>query len=338
MVMFVLAAPAEAQGRPVDDTAYLHPHMSVKLASGRHLDLFCIGRGKPTVLFMAGLGDDMTTWRRVQPVVGRSTRSCAYDRAGYGFSEPSHHAADADSAAEDLQALIKASSIRTPILVVAHSLGALFAVRFAERHPDEVAGLVLVEPAFAGQQRTLSVDASLSERQSIAAKETATMRQLADCLDLLKQGAPVAARSAVCPTGPDAAEPTLQAELRRRWRNAQTVRAVRDEYATGVVGGVDRRTVDDNELDHTKLDLGSKPVIVLTAIERPPQPGLSPAQQRIHDAAWHAGHVALARSSSNGTNIDVTGAGHFIQLDRPDVVVQAVTDALREIGVATSGR
>lgn len=112
---------------------------------GRSLHLHCVGEGSPAVVMDAGLGDDGTTWSRVQPEIGRLTRACVYDRAGTGYSDPApkHHTSRQMS--EELHALLQRAGIAGPYVLVAHSIAGLNLRLFASAHPAEVAGMVLVD-------------------------------------------------------------------------------------------------------------------------------------------------------------------------------------------------
>jgi pimeloyl-ACP methyl ester carboxylesterase len=111
---------------------------------GRSLYLDCRGRGTPTVVLEAGSGSDSGTWRAVHDELATTTRTCAYDRAGRGRSDPrpAHTLADA---AADLRALLAAAGEPGPYLVVGHSLGGAYGRVFAARYRGEVVGLVLVD-------------------------------------------------------------------------------------------------------------------------------------------------------------------------------------------------
>src|SRR5688572_3402642 len=80
--------------------AYAEPGDLVNIAENRRLNLRCVGDGAPTVILEAGANADSTTWFRVQPLIAVRTRVCAYDRAGYGFSDegPKPRTLDADVA------------------------------------------------------------------------------------------------------------------------------------------------------------------------------------------------------------------------------------------------
>ncbi len=112
---------------------------------GHRLHLHCTGSGSPTVVFESGSGSGMLAWRKVQPEVSRWTRACSYDRAGYGWSEPSSQPRTNHRIAEDLRVLLEKSGTEGPLVFVGHSLGAVYTQFFAATYPDAVAGVVLVD-------------------------------------------------------------------------------------------------------------------------------------------------------------------------------------------------
>ncbi|UPG93891.1 alpha/beta fold hydrolase [Luteibacter aegosomatissinici] len=129
----------------VDDPAYTHPQQLVEVASGRRLNLYCVGHGSPTVIFEAGMGDEAGTWGLVQPVVGTQTRACSYERAGLGFSDPADRPGTAANAVDDLHHLLAAANIAPPYVLVGHSYGGTVSRLYANLYPKEVAGMVLVD-------------------------------------------------------------------------------------------------------------------------------------------------------------------------------------------------
>ena len=110
------------------------------------MEVFAAGAGDATVVFEAGFGDDWTPWRQVATAVASEARVFAYSRPGYGQSEPSHDPRDAGHIVKDLRALLTARGFAPPYVLVGHSFGGTYMELFAKAHPDEVAGLVLVDP------------------------------------------------------------------------------------------------------------------------------------------------------------------------------------------------
>ncbi len=114
--------------------------------------MHCEGDGSPTVVLDAGLGTPSTAWSSVAPRVADQTRTCAYDRAGVGDSEPRPAGSPpptAGSMARELAALLEAAGESGPYVVVGHSYGGMVAQLFADQFASDVSGVVLVDSASA---------------------------------------------------------------------------------------------------------------------------------------------------------------------------------------------
>jgi pimeloyl-ACP methyl ester carboxylesterase len=105
-----------------------------------------MGEG-PAVVFDAALGGSSISWTYVQPAVAEFARACAYDRAGFGWSDAGPLPRTAGRIADELLVLLRHASVPPPYVLVGHSFGGLVMRIFAGRHPELTAGLVLVDPA-----------------------------------------------------------------------------------------------------------------------------------------------------------------------------------------------
>ena len=110
------------------------------------LHVHCIGNGAPLVLLDAGLGDDGRVWSKVLPEVGRITRACAYDRLGLGYSSPAPRPRAVRQMVDELHQLLEMTAPGVPYVLVAHSFAGLTTRLYVSQYPNEVAGLVLVDP------------------------------------------------------------------------------------------------------------------------------------------------------------------------------------------------
>jgi pimeloyl-ACP methyl ester carboxylesterase len=112
----------------------------------RALHIDCRGAGSPTVVFESGLGSSgALDWSLIHDEVARTTRACGYSRAGIFVSDPGVGERDSNAIAEDLHALLVRAGELPPIVIVAHSLGGIYAMTFTQKFGAEVAGLVLVD-------------------------------------------------------------------------------------------------------------------------------------------------------------------------------------------------
>ena len=129
----------------------------------RSLLLRCRGSGGPTVVLEAGLADDLSTWDAVQAPVSARTRVCAYNRANIGVSDAAPKPRTTTDMVDDLEHLLAAADEPPPYVLVGFSFGGLVMQQFAASHPDDVAGVVLVESNHPDEQRQF--ESHLTRRQ-----------------------------------------------------------------------------------------------------------------------------------------------------------------------------
>jgi len=141
--LFLAAAMAHA-APPAGQDAFAGAQVKVDVG-GRKLNMYCMGKGAPLVLFEADAGRAAWDWSTVMPQVATRTRACVYDRAGIGASDPIIRAASVANASRDLSFLLKNARIDGPLVLVGAGYGALVAQQFAWRSRGAVTGLVLVD-------------------------------------------------------------------------------------------------------------------------------------------------------------------------------------------------
>lgn len=105
------------------------------------------GAGPYTVILESGFGRDLSVWRKVAPALAASSRVVAYSRAGHGRSDPRPGVPDLAARTGQLEELITAAGLKPPFILVGHSYGAFLIRSFAARHPQQVAGMVFVDPS-----------------------------------------------------------------------------------------------------------------------------------------------------------------------------------------------
>jgi pimeloyl-ACP methyl ester carboxylesterase len=239
----------------------------------RSLYLDCRGEGQPTVVLEAGSGSDSSTWSAVLDALAETTRTCAYDRAGRGRSDPIERHTLSHAAAE-LHALLGAAGEAPPFVIVGHSLGGAFSRVFASENRDEVVGLVMID----------TFDPDLQE---------------------------------------DWIHPLL-GSLRPEYE--ATLDALR--ATVEVVDSLDWPTSEE-QLRESSVD--GLPIESLVAPRY--EPRLSEAVNAAIEAAWQ--DAAESLSPGLVTRTIAWGAGHIVQVDRPDLVIEAVrrmVDRAREAG------
>src|SRR5918994_2477775 len=147
LVLAVAGAIYQAIATERAEQAYPPPGEMVDVG-GYSLHINCVGQGSPTVVLDAGLGGMSAEWVWVQREVSDTTRVCAYDRAGMGWSEMGPEPRDAKQITSELHTLLSKAGIEGPYVLVGHSLGGISMQTYAHRYPDEVAGVVLVDSSF----------------------------------------------------------------------------------------------------------------------------------------------------------------------------------------------
>ena len=276
----------------------------IHLPDGRRLHLTCMGQGAPVVLFESGFGGDAGAWFKVQPVIAKQTRACAYDRAGYGQSDPGPTPRDGAAIAKDLDDALRAARIAGPYVLVGHSAGGLYVRVFADRRPGDVAGMVLVDPSVEYQDRQLSM---FGPR---AADLSPIRQQVERCMELAMGWAqpPAGGVPARCrdPKAPD------------KWLPASLWRTQISELDT-LWGATSQ------EVASGRADYGAMPLVVLTAGQI--YAGVPEPLKGAVDARWRTVHQAIAHRSSTGEE-RLVDSPHLMMIARPDAVIQAVEDVL----------
>lgn len=296
---------------------------------GHTLHIQCSGQGSgPTVVLDAGLAGFSTDWALVQPEVATFARVCSYDRAGYGWSEPVAGERTSEIIAGELHELLHRSGMPAPYLLVGHSFGGYNVRVFADRYPDEVAGLVLVDVSHESFPETLP-PAARHRYERFDALEGPTLR-LGEALARLGVIRLLLARDWLSLLDMfDPLPPTARAATMR-------LRAVPSFFRTSY-----QEILGFNESGRQAQcarGLGDRPVAVLTAAGKENM-GEAPLAQIGVDKEFletllgvrSTLHAQLAHTlSTNSRHIVTTRSGHLVQVSEPHLVVEAIHWALEQ--------
>ena len=320
-----LAVSAEAQkatAKPliVDDPAYTKPQQLVDVGNGRRLNLYCRGEGSPTVVFDSGLGDSTVAWALVQPAIAKKTRACSYDRAGLAFSDAAKRPNDAKNDAEDLHALLQAAHVTPPYVLVGHSAAGMAVRIFADRYRDEVVGMVIVDGTHEDQiKREEAIGPANKAKWEASLKDTS-------CVDAAKTGA-------IAENDPIYKKCVLDEALEPHY--SQAIRDAVLKYAATrkwqLANASEKKSVFDASADETRAtrrDFGDMPIVVLTHAPHAWPKDWTQALQDRHTLVWEDMHNEIAAMSTHGVNEIVPRAGHYIQYDRPEIVIDAIEQAI----------
>jgi pimeloyl-ACP methyl ester carboxylesterase len=299
-VVAVMAAAAvggtvETVGLAADQRASAMPGRLYDVG-GHRLHLHCTGSGSPTVVLTSGLGAFSASWARIVPSVAGTSRVCAYDRAGQGWSEDAPAPQDGLAAATDLHTLLDRAGEDGPHVLVGHSIGGGHAMVYADRYPEQVAGMVLLDAT--SPYRTAAGTIHAGPPGPVALLPSLSRVGIGRLL-------PTSFWSAL--PEPAAGQYKAFASSPRGWRN--TV----DETATLPALLTQAQALST---------LGSTPLVVLTAAEH------------VADPVWAAAHTRMAGLSTNSSRraADATHAGLLDEEGGAEIsadAIDAVVDAAR---------
>jgi len=283
-------------------------------ADGRVMHLYCSGTGEPTVVLESGLDfAGSLAWAAVQPKIATTNRVCSYDRAGILWSDGRDEPPTADQVTENLHTLLGIASEKPPYVLVGHSLGGPLSMAFADRYPNEVKGVVLVDSSHPGQIERFSAEAKEAMRGPPPAIIAKTMAATG-LLRLLESG-PM-----------DGAPDETQVALKFL---PQSLSGVLSEFAA-----IDEMFGEP----FAAGSFGNLPLIVLTAGKLPDEspPGMTPELEAEVSKVWSELQVELTALSTSGEQRVIDDATHYIQYDNPDAVIQAIRDVLASSEVSTA--
>ena len=308
----LVAATSVRQAMAPGMDAARHPPSGQWVDVGGHrLHIVCVGAGRPTVVLEAGMSGWSVDWSLVQPALARHTRTCAYDRAGYGWSDEAQASRSSAQVADELHALLVGAHIDEPIVLVGHSLGGLFAQMFARRYPRSVAGLVLVDSVHRAQSAEMPAD--LGRPYEVGMRRLTAASALVAPTGLLRfLDQPASVVAARLPEPVRAAAVDFSFESKSYRTLAAEMRAFDESQQQVAAAG----------------PLPAVPSVVLVSAEaRDFPPGFSAGPMK---SRWDELQRQQLGLRPENAVITVAGSGHYIHLDRPDAVAQAVLSVLRQ--------
>ena len=281
------------------DRELYHPPGRLVDIGGSRLHLYCSGQGGPTVVVEFGLDGSYLDWYRVQPQIAQFTRVCSYDRAGYGWSDPATTPRIPSVMAEELDRLLAAAGEKPPYILVGHSFGSFNALMFIDQHPDQVAGLVLVDGAHPDELLPFYFSKKVWLR----------MMQLTMPFGLPRW-------RGWCGSGP----PEIAGMKRAIGCRAQVYATHYRQWAAFPESADEVRGLGT---------LGDLPLVVISRDPgRPSTPEDPTSSQR--EQHWQKLQQRLVGLSSQATHVIAEGSGHSIPVERPEVITDAVRSLVTE--------
>lgn len=277
------------------------------VSGGKPLWYHRSGSGGPPVVFLPGAGCVGLDYLNVHDRVATFTTSVSYDRAGTGWSAKVELPRSATDVTDELRGLLQTAGVPAPYVLAGHSLGGAYARRYAQRFPDEVAGLVFLDPyaeGYATHQPRRTAGVLLWQAFAIAR--------------LLPRIKPFYRRlfEAMLAQWP---EPVRESLVRYHLRSIRTGLAEakgESDLRAELVRGGDMRTV---------------PMIVLASlgIDRFQTALMPESYLRELNTRKDEIYAPLVASVKGAEYRTLPGAGHAtVHTDRPDAVVQAIRDVV----------
>jgi pimeloyl-ACP methyl ester carboxylesterase len=279
------------------------------LVRGYRMHMDCIGSGSPTLVLDAALGNDSLIWGGVQPALAKSTRVCAYDRAGWGLSQAVPGPQDANHIADELHGLLDAAGIHDPVVLMGHSIAGIYIRAYASRYPAQSAGLIFVDATTPLQDEDPVVGAKMPHGSP------PLMR-----LFLVK---------AVMALGVPRWMGACSRHLPGFSAEAQKLQDA-DFCDPRVDAGVGEMLHFHQSGEQTVHDgpYGDLPVLVLSS---DPAKQMADQLSRVEVDAWERMQENLKQLSTHSRRIIAKGSGHNIQLDRPDLIEREVPLFIEQI-------
>ncbi|WP_165423395.1 alpha/beta fold hydrolase [Ktedonosporobacter rubrisoli] len=276
------------------------------VGGGRRIYLHHAGTGTPAVVIEAGAGQFGLDYLNIFELCAKRTTCVLYDRAGSGWSDPVDGSRAAREIVTDLHNVLGLAGIEGPYLLVGHSGGGLLVRAFAQHFPDDVVGLVLIDPATEHMPRPL--------QEGAEAVVLAMLEELRRNPNILREWYPVL--YAQWEKLPQEIRDPLIARHRDRaivgFRELQNTPRIQEEVANGPI-------------------LPDVPLIVLTGMQIDPEPGGSDEEKHAVNQIKLTEHTALVNSVPQGEHRVLQDAGHHLYAQRPEVVQAAVFSILDRV-------
>jgi len=272
------------------------------------MHIHCTGEGSPTVILDSGLGDSYVTWLGVQSQIAKFTRVCSYDRAGLGYSDSSPRPRTSRVMAEELHALLQAAGIAPPYVLVGHSMGGYNVRLYTSLHRNEITGMVLVDASHPDQENRFP--------PALRSMEASWQREA----EFLAYTTPLGIPRLLGVCDEDPVRRAADCNFNTAQEGIKEMKALTQSAAETAATG----------------SLGDLPLAVLSHDPDKPSSELPADLAKPTNQAWEKMQEELAHLSTRGTLTIARNSGHYIQIDRPDLVVEAVHTVLDQTRVQLS--
>lgn len=307
LALLLLAGFGYQQWAEARDAKRVPPPGQLISVGDHRLHIWCIGKGEPTVVMLAGGGTPAVTLHDAQTRIAKFTRVCSYDRTGLGWSDPATKPMALGDIVSDMEILLDKAGVSGPIILAPESMGGLVALAYAKRNLDRVAGAVFIDA---------------SETQLYFKVFPPTIPEFKRKDMLWQFGWRTGIIRLFIPYGKpdfiDKLSPEIQAQFYAIWSRPI------HSFSKDFIDLLEQTPVADQP-QTTAGAWGNRPITVLrhgivdSATSSPTEPG------------WPAAQARLAALSSAGKVVIATKNGHMIAEENPELVATKVRDMVEAL-------
>ncbi|HWY07880.1 MAG TPA: alpha/beta hydrolase [Candidatus Acidoferrales bacterium] len=323
LLVALLGVVYQILGTRRDGKVYPPPGRLVDLGSHR-LHLLESGHGSPTILLEAGLMSTVLSWSDLQRELSRSFRVVSYDRAGLGWSDQGPMPRTADRIVDELHTMLERAAIPPPYVLVGHSFGGLTMPLFATRYPDELAGMVLVDPVAPAEwnppsehdRKLTRIGAKVCRRAALLTRiglirfvafllTTRAKKPASYLVRLISRGTPDEAGSVSSP---------WFSALPANEKAMASVFWIQPKFALTIASQLENLPISAARVG--QLDkFCDKAVVILSARTAP--------------EARRKEHAAMAGRLPLGNHVLAGNSNHWIMQEEPDLVIRAIEKVIK---------
>jgi len=296
-----------------------HPPIGKLVSVGSHqLHIYSTGEGSPSVVFESGGASWCLDWNLVQSEVAKFTNACSYDRAGFGWSESGSNPRTSEQIVTELHTLLTKAEIKKPYILVGASFGGHTARLFAQKYPEEVAGIILLD---ARHETINSKMPPAWKKIEVTGKGMYQFMLLASRLGVLNLLGNLLGEKAA---------PPIVMKLPPEIRTTYLEVGFKPKYFQSNLDELAAICESDEQLSKTG-SLGNIPLAVIRHGIPDLFASMPVKQAKQAEIVWQELQAELAKLSSNSQMIVAEKSGHGIQIDQPSLVVDTIRQMIETV-------
>ena len=275
------------------------------------------GEDAPTVVLDHSLGG-IDGYFLIEEI-SKLTRVFIYDRAGYGWSDPSPQPRTSDRMVAELDDLLARAKVEPPYILVGNSLGSYNVRLYAHRFPEKVAGLVLTDGLHETGMQAMPLQLQAMKLIFLSGFIMSVAGSVLGVVRLL---------------GNVGGFEILKPELRRfRARALAPVKRsfFRPQHWLTMSRELSGLNASSKQLESANA-FGALPIALVKAsafFQDSPWSAFLPT--RAANQLWCKMHAKLSELSPDCTQIHASDSGHFVWIDRPDALLEAIEIIVKRV-------